>query len=1026
MSIVNKVKNFFGNFKEKLMKNKFTRKILEIYEKLSKNTWVTYVAFLYILAFACFGYTLIRNNFVMPMSGDYIMQQIPFYYNGYDDLWTALKTGKLPLWDEQQMLGVSNVGANSFYYLFNIFFLPVLLFPRSLVPQAQAFMIMTKIVLAGVGMRLLLKKFNVSLKTNLIVSTAYAFCGWNFYYLWFNHFFEMAVLMPFFLLSIEQCLRDKKMIPLIFMVFISGVTNYNYLIAMCFTGVMYAVFRYFQRIKDMKEMNQEERRKGKLIKVHVAIEIILKGIASFAIGLILTAVILVPCFMVAKTNSRVETATYLPRLVESLKSIIDLKDGGDLVEEFKSFINLLIKWEDSNGAVENLAKKWRLYPLVSFFFPNVSYFDSTLFLNEGYDDVLSSLNVYTPLTLMLVPSIYLSIREKKFSHLIAFLGVIAMLFTPFVYYCFSGFTNEGYGRWQLFVVAIYCIYVAIQLDKKDKLPRWIFDISFVFVLLTQIFVFIQANKLGGATGTGTKVLDDERKLIAYLSMVGTGILYLFYRLQLKKNTFYDNLKFLLMIEVVIVGNCNLQMCGNNNYATSLYGGKDNVSTEVALASRIKENDDSYYRVFSTTSDRTGVNFAMTLGVRGLATFHSVFNYNLNEFMKWSQVKYHYSDSSWNMGIHEKRVYLDQFLGTKYYIVKNSDTNIPFGFEEYFSTDTHSVYINTNFVDLGTSYTTLYTKPNESTATSAKVFINEMAYLNGAILSDEYIATLLDENTNFINKGSLRNDKDLTSKFSSSTGKLYVQRKENNALQPEVEIGSDRTPLKGLKRGSVVTEVFTNNVCNKATPSNPCYVDVNARLGENLKISFYDENDKLLVSDTHLVHGFGSKSSATKNNRGFYVTAPVKKIIINVNDNFDDNSYILTPSVQYQHYDEYLTFVNKNKENAVKNVKVINSDEITFETDYEENRIVVLNIPYDSGWSIVDQNKEGLPIYKAQGGFISFVATAGDNSYYLSYETPYLRAGLKITYFGTIITTICFVTLNYLEERKKYNNYLFLR
>ena len=89
-------------------------------------------------------------------------------------------------------------------------------------------------------------------------------------------------------------------------------------------------------------------------------------------------------------------------------------------------------------------------------------------------------------------------------------------------------------------------------------------------------------------------------------------------------------------------------------------------------------------------------------------------------------------------------------------------------------------------------------------------------------------------------------------------------------------------------------------------------------------------------------------------------------------------------------------------------------------------MVVLSIPYDSGWSVVNNKNEAKEIYKAQGGFISFVSDVGDSSYILKYETPMLKTGLKLTYIGTIITTMCFVTINYLEERKKYRDYFFLR
>ena len=90
---------------------------------------VKYVLFLYLVAFLLCFYTLATNSFTLPLSGDFVLQEIPFYYNGYDDWWTYITTGEFVMWDENTNLGVNNIGANSFYYLLNIFFLPTILVP---------------------------------------------------------------------------------------------------------------------------------------------------------------------------------------------------------------------------------------------------------------------------------------------------------------------------------------------------------------------------------------------------------------------------------------------------------------------------------------------------------------------------------------------------------------------------------------------------------------------------------------------------------------------------------------------------------------------------------------------------------------------------------------------------------------------------------------------------------------------------------------------------------------------------------
>ena len=87
-----------------------------------------YFVFLFVLALIMSSVVLLTESFTIPLGGDYVQQQIPFYTNGYDDWWHFIKTGEFPLWDSNTVLGVNNIGANSFYYFLNPFFLPILLF----------------------------------------------------------------------------------------------------------------------------------------------------------------------------------------------------------------------------------------------------------------------------------------------------------------------------------------------------------------------------------------------------------------------------------------------------------------------------------------------------------------------------------------------------------------------------------------------------------------------------------------------------------------------------------------------------------------------------------------------------------------------------------------------------------------------------------------------------------------------------------------------------------------------------------
>ena len=109
-----------------------------------RNSAFYYYLVLLVVGLFFFATSLFTNYFTTPFTGDYTAQQYPFYTNGYDDWWHFFKTGEFVLYDTNTFLGASNIGSNSFYYLFDPFFMPILLFPREFIPQGIAIMTIFK------------------------------------------------------------------------------------------------------------------------------------------------------------------------------------------------------------------------------------------------------------------------------------------------------------------------------------------------------------------------------------------------------------------------------------------------------------------------------------------------------------------------------------------------------------------------------------------------------------------------------------------------------------------------------------------------------------------------------------------------------------------------------------------------------------------------------------------------------------------------------------------------------------------
>lgn len=659
---INKVKDYLYDLKRRFFKTKVGAYLDKFFQKGDRK----YVLHLYGVAFLVFFLTLFSNYLIIAISGDFKLQEIPFYYNGHDDWWNSLLNWQFAMWDDSGFLGQNNIGTNTFYYLWNIFFLPTLLFPRALVPQALSFMIVTKFVLACYVMKKLLCYMGVSSKTSKIVALAYGFCGWSFYYLWFNHFLEIAVLFPWVLFGVEKVLKEKKVCHLIMSLFVSALTNYFFFIMFCFCGVIYALFRYFQMWKD-------NTGKDRAIKI-------LLGVASFAIAIVMASVILIPAFKVAIQSSRAQTSSgsYISKLTTALENLLEVmkgnKEKGTFGEAFTKLFDIIFKFEGTE------AKKFTMYPIVSYFFPPVSCFDSPLFANNGYDNTNCSLFMYTPLTLLLIPSLLRSAKEKKISHFIGLAGSLIMIFSPFFYYCFTGFTTVCYGRWQLFIVAIACIYIAFNVDSLKQMKGWYFDVSVVVCLALEVMSIILAIKYQGTMGTKNLISSssvDERLIVSCIQPVLLVAIYIILRQNYFKKNIYDILKTALIFEIIFVG--NMVLIGQGTISIdNLYGGKEDVSSSIRLIADINKKDDTYYRIFNTSADRDANNLGMNEGYRGLGTFHSMYNYELDEFAEWSRITYTTSSKSWrpwSMGVHEKRANLDSFLGVKYYITNANDSRI---------------------------------------------------------------------------------------------------------------------------------------------------------------------------------------------------------------------------------------------------------------------------------------------------------------------------------------------------------------
>lgn len=996
---MNKIKEKYLEIKNKY----FTPLISKVTVFFDKHTYLKVFSLVFILAFIAFLPITIKNGLTLPMSGDYCLQQLHFYVDAHHAFWHFFKTGEVVMWNSTGFLGVNYFAANTFYYLTSPFLLPFIFTPPEFIPQMIYIMFLVKIATGGLFFYILLNKYHaVSDKASLLGAIAYGLCGWGMYYLWFNHFHDVLALFPLLLIGIEHVLQHKKGWILSLSLMLVGMANYFFLFGFAIMGIFYALFRYFRLFKQNKGQN---------------LKIIGNGILYYLLGICMVAYVLLPAFEIVGDVGRVENSNYLLNLfsfffIEPSKNpeggyiLGGLKSWAEfsLPENLEGLKNYIFLFFSPDQVERNL--QYFFTPLSQTLFMPINNFDATLFQNDNFDNFVSSMFISAPLLLLLVVKMIETIKKHNILSIIGMVVCISLPFIPLVYLVLNAFTLF-YGRWELFLVAIMLINAIPLIDKFDNIPKWELDVSFITIFSLMFVCVYISLKLDGLE------FSQYRHIYVLVYIAYFILVYIF--LRNKKTTgegVYERFALFVTIELVVCGFVAAVGQGTQNYWT-LYGGQDRLDEQREIFKELNEIDKTFYRVENALCDRNHNNLAMTLNYNGVGTFHSVYDKELFDFINtFSRASYSYEN--WSMGIDEKRAYLDQFIGIKYLVNYKENKNVPFGYKLHKSYNFFNVYENENFIELGTSFTeySLLSKYNYYFYDYTH-FEKEADLLQLAVIKDkdqERIKELLPDGihlsgvsnkfrTNpeiqyqYISRETDDEDSSTFTSFSSLANHV-AEKRNGNLYGPWYELGLPGDIIK-------VTSKYNNT---PIIPEGNNHIVVRLCYGSNAEVRMYNKDNELLVSDTHGINNYG-KNGDHKYARGFYANEAVYRIEIELKT--DSPISLFTRfgfAVYYESYEDYLDIVEENKKYAVKNVKHTKNT-YSFDTDYTTNRLVVLQVPYDKGWTLKNEENEVVEMFSVDGGFIGFVSESGNHSYHLSYFTPSLMKGIALTGGSSLIYLI---------------------
>jgi uncharacterized membrane protein YfhO len=573
--------------------------------------------------------------------------------------------------------------------------------------------------------------------------------------------------------------------------------------------------------------------------------------------------------------------------------------------------------------------------------------------------------------------------------------------------------SQIYGRWQIFIVVLSIIYIVPILEDFRKIPKKWFDLSIVVVLSIMVSLAVYSFSIG-------KLNNDFFKLNGVIAMnIFVVLTYIYIRFFLKGREAKNNLLYLVTIDLLVMANFTQMGQGVANY-WNLYGGREIINEHREIIKDLNQEDPSFYRIFADLADRNNNNLSVSLDYKGISTFHSIYSFGLYEFLNdWSKIPYSYGN--WSMGVDEKRIYLDSFLNVKYYILPNDDKNIPMGYLLHKAYSNYSVYINEYHVELGYAFDKIIS--DQDFTIYYDYFQHEHYYNQLAVVNDEDLNELKQE----LGSDSVGETNQFLPfrQFSLNASTIGLKlRGEDNTIDigNDVYFAGNYLPIERNSTffgpfaaqeldGDLITVNLNQPVCNDATNSNVCQVILKMSYGPNIKVSFYND-DLLIVEDAHGVSNF-DKSGDQKFARSFYLRQPANRIEFEFMSDASNDLFIKNGiALFYQYQDEYISKQNILKDNIFNNIEHTNN-KISFNTDYQSSKMIVLSVPYDQGWTL-KVNGVATKIYKVNSGFIGIVAPAGNHEYVLQYATPGIDVGLVISF----ISILLILAMMALEKRKK--------
>lgn len=463
---------------------------MKMISRLRKSSYFKVFWIAFIVGAVIFLPFIIIGQGIFIYYGDYNAQQIPFYQLAHE----AIKSGNIG-WSWVTDLGANFIGSYSFYLLGNPFFWLTIPFPNWLVPYLMAPLMILKLSCCAVTGYAFVRRFTQTDSFAMIGGLLYAFCGFNVYNIFFNHFLEVAVFFPLLLIALEEFVINGRRGVFALAVCLCAVVNYYFFAGQVVFVTLYFIVRCFSPDFPMTV------RKFFLL----ALEAVLGFLGSMFLFL--------PSAMALMGNYR--------------------------LDEYLSGFNLL------------LYDRVQRYGLIleSFFFPPDNPAYPNFFPNS--ESKWASVSVYLPLISMAGVITYFKSKKAKWLKVLISICVF-MAFVPILNSSFQLFKQMYYARW-FYMLTLMMVLATVQVleDQKENLIFGVKVTGAIMLGFSVIGILPQKDEDGALQFFSMPAYPARFWLYIIIGLGGLLVVFLLYRLYRKDERYSKYLMTSICVASII-------------------------------------------------------------------------------------------------------------------------------------------------------------------------------------------------------------------------------------------------------------------------------------------------------------------------------------------------------------------------------------------------------------------------------------------------------------------------------------------